>query len=144
MKKDSSNLLLLDINVLLALSWPIHPFHAVATRRMTSSRQGWATCALTQLGFIRISSTASANPSPKTPGEAAELLALMTSDSLHVYLESLEAPTRAWMQRAHGASQVTDAYLLALAQRHDATFLTFDRKLAALAGSRVKTEVLAG
>ncbi len=144
MKKESSKLLLLDVNVLLALSWPIHPFHAVATRRMNSSREEWATCALTQLGFIRISSTATANPIPKTPGEAAELLALMTSDSLHVYLESLEAPTRAWMHRAHGPNQVTDSYLLALAQRHNATFLTFDKKVAALAGSRVKTEVLAG
>jgi toxin-antitoxin system PIN domain toxin len=144
MKKDSSNLLLLDINVLLALSWPIHPFHSAANRRMNGSREPWATCALTQLGFIRISSTASANPSPKTPAEAAALLAVMTSDSLHVYLESLASPTEAWMQRAHGANQVTDAYLLALAERHDATFLTFDRKLSALAGSRTKTEILVG
>jgi predicted nucleic acid-binding protein len=78
MKKDSSNLFLLDINVLIALSWPIHPFHSVATRRMNSSREEWATCALTQLGFIRISSSASANPSPKTPSEAAQLLRRLT------------------------------------------------------------------
>jgi len=144
MKKDPSNFLLLDINVLIALSWPNHPFHSAATRRMDGSRERWATCALTQLGFIRISSTASANPSPKTPAEAAALLAMMTSDPLHVYIESLEPPAKTWMQRAHGASQVTDAYLLALAERHGATFLTFDRKLAALAGSRARTEVLAG
>ena len=143
MKKDSSNLLLLDINVLIALSWPIHPFHSAATRRMNRSRERWATCAITQLGFIRISSTASANPSPKAPAEAAALLSIVTRDSLHVYLKSLAPPATAWMQRAHGANQVTDAYLLALAERHDATFLTFDTKLKALAGSRAKTEVLA-
>jgi predicted nucleic acid-binding protein len=111
---------------------------------MEGSRERWATCALTQLGFIRISSTASANPSPKTPAEAAALLAIMTSDSLHTYLESLAPPTMTWMQRAHGPNQVTDAYLLALAERHGATFLTFDAKHRALAVSKAKTEVLAG
>lgn len=144
MKKDFSNLLLLDVNVLIALSWPIHPFHSAATLRMDGSRERWATCALTQLGFIRLSSTAAANPSPKTPAEAAALLAIMTGDPLHVYLESLEPPAAAWMQRAHGANQVTDAYLLALAAKHSATFLTFDAKLKALAGSLAKTEILAG
>jgi len=142
MKKDSSNLLLLDINVLIALSWPIHPFHSAARRRMEGSRERWATCALTQLGFIRISSEASANPSPKTPAEAATLLAMMTSDALHVYLDSLPPPTEPWMQRALGTKQVTDAYLLALAERNHATFLTFDRRLKDLAGSGVKTEIL--
>lgn len=142
MTKDSSNLLLLDINVLLALSWPIHPFHSAATRRMEGSRDRWATCALTQLGFIRISSSASANPSPKTPAEATALLAIMTKDSLHVYLDSLPPPADRWMRRALGSKQVTDAYLLAVAEWNEATFLTFDRRLRDLAGPAVKTEVL--
>lgn len=142
MKKDSSNLLLLDINVLIALSWSIHPFHPAAIKRMEGSRERWATCALTQLGFIRISSSASANPSPKTPAEAAALLALMTRDPLHVYLDSLPPPAERWMQRALGTKQVTDAYLLALAEWNEATLLTFDRRLKDLAGSHVKTEIL--
>jgi toxin-antitoxin system PIN domain toxin len=141
MKKDSSSLLLLDINVLIALSWPIHPFHSAAGRRMEGSRERWATCALTQLGFIRLSSSASANPSPKTPGEAAALLAMMTADSLHIYLDSLPPPTDSWMRRALGTKQVTDAYLLELAEWSGATFLTFDRRIRDLAGS-VKTEIL--
>jgi toxin-antitoxin system PIN domain toxin len=143
MKKDSSKLLLLDINVLIALSWPIHPFHPAARRRMDGSRERWATCALTQLGFIRISSTASANPSPKTPVEAAALLAVMTSDSLHVYFDSLPPPTERWMERVLGAKQVTDAYLLALAEWRAATLLTFDTRLRDLAGSAARCEVLA-
>jgi predicted nucleic acid-binding protein len=69
---------------------------------------------------------------------------MMTRDPLHVYLESLAPPAEKWMQRAHGTKQVTDAYLLALAEQHDATFVTFDTKLKALAGSRARTEVLAG
>jgi toxin-antitoxin system PIN domain toxin len=142
MKKDSSNLLLLDINVLIALSWQIHPFHSAARRRMEGSRERWATCALTQLGFIRISSSASANPSPKTPAEAAALLAIMTNDSLHVYLDSLPPPADRWMRRVFGTKQVTDAYLLAVAEWSEATFLTFDARSRVLAGEIVKVEVL--
>jgi predicted nucleic acid-binding protein len=111
---------------------------------MVGSRDHWATCAVTQLGFIRISCVAAVVPIRKTPAEATAILAMMTDDSLHIYLESLPPPTEAWMQGALGTKQVTDAYLLALAERHDATFLTFDTKLKALAGSRAKTEVLAG
>lgn len=128
--------------MLLALAWPNHLFHSAATRRMTGSRDRWATCAVTQLAFIRISCVRAVVPSEKTPAEAAAILARMTSDSLHVYLDSLPPPTERWMQRVLGRKQITDAYLLALAQWNDATFLTFDRRLRDLAGSGVKTEVL--
>jgi predicted nucleic acid-binding protein len=56
MKTESSSLLLLDVNVLLALAWPNHQFHAAALRELQPRRGRWATCALTQLGFIRLSS----------------------------------------------------------------------------------------
>ncbi|MBL8175293.1 MAG: hypothetical protein JNK48_11535 [Bryobacterales bacterium] len=55
MKKASSDLLLLDVNVLLAIAWPNHQFHRAAVKAV-SARNRWATCALTQLGFIRLSS----------------------------------------------------------------------------------------
>jgi uncharacterized protein len=91
MKKASSDLLLLDVNVLLALAWPNHQFHAAASQRLESSREHWATCALTQLGFIRLSSNPAAVATAKTPAEAARLLSLMVRDPLHVYLKSLRA-----------------------------------------------------
>jgi hypothetical protein len=34
MKRVHSELLLLDVNVLLALAWPNHQFHAAATHRL--------------------------------------------------------------------------------------------------------------
>ena len=89
MKKGSSNLLLLDVNVLIGLAWPNHQFHAIAVRTLASSTDRWATCALTQLGFIRLSSNPVVSPAAKSPSEAAALLEAMTGDSLHVYLESL-------------------------------------------------------
>jgi toxin-antitoxin system PIN domain toxin len=147
MKKVSSKLLLLDVNVLLALAWPNHPFHASALRRLEGSRDRWATCALTQLGFIRISSNPAAIPAGKPPADAARLLAAMVADALHVYLDTAPAPALedfiTLLERTPGSRQVTDAYLLWLARQNEATLLTFDARLKALAESEVETEILA-
>jgi toxin-antitoxin system PIN domain toxin len=148
MKKDSSRLLLLDVNVLLALAWPNHQFHAAATGRLERSRERWATCALTELGFIRLSSNSAAVAPAKTPVEAAALLGVLIDDPLHVFLESLPSPVgeefRASVSRILGSKQVTDAYLLFLARRSGAVFVTFDTRLRALAGQDTETEVITG
>ena len=49
--------LLLDVNTLLALAWPNHQFHRPVVARLDQRPPPrWATCALTQLGFVRLSS----------------------------------------------------------------------------------------
>jgi uncharacterized protein len=142
MKKVSSELLLLDVNVLLALAWPNHQFHTAAVAAL-SSQNRWATCALTQLGFIRLSSNPAAIPTAKSPQEAAGLLAQLVADSQHLYLDSLPAPTsqdwRDTFRKVLGHQQVTDAYLLRLAAANKAVLVTFDRRLenAAEGNSRV-------
>jgi predicted nucleic acid-binding protein len=65
---------LLDVNVLLALAWPSHEFHASAHHWWIGSGKRWATCALTELGFIRLSSNPSFTRDAVTPYEAAALL----------------------------------------------------------------------
>lgn len=146
MKKASSKFQLLDVNVLLALAWPNHQFHARALRRLENSNERWATCALTQLGFIRLSSNPTAVGTIKTPGEAARLLAEMISDPLHVYLELLPPPASkgfiAGFDALLGTQQVTDAYFLSLAQSHKATLLTFDSRVRFLAASESEVELL--
>ena len=146
MKTGSSNLLLLDVNVLLALAWPNHQFHAAALRALYSRRGRWATCALTQLGFIRLSSNPVAIPTAKGPAEAASLLGAMVADPLHVYLESLPSPVAKDCRGAFGgilgSRQVTDAYLLTLARRNHAIFVTFDTKLEGLADPETRIRVL--
>ena len=146
LKKKASSSLLLDVNVLLALAWPTHQFHAAATRRLEASAQRWATCALTQLGFIRLSSNPSVIPNAVSPAEAAALLAEMVRDRLHVYFGSLPSPVERGLLGSFGAilgpGQVTDAYLLALARRRRATFVTFDSRLRALASSATQIEIL--
>jgi toxin-antitoxin system PIN domain toxin len=143
MKKDSSNLVLLDVNVLLALAWPNHQFHAAAVRTIETKRSRWATCALTQLGFIRLSSNPSVIPGAKSPAECAALLEAMVSDPLHVYFDRLPSVTGSTMNRGLlGHNQVTDAYLLHLAHGHDAVFMTFDKRLLSLAAAGQRVEVL--
>ena len=146
MKKASSDPLLLDLNVLLALAWPNHQFHQAATARMQASDVPWATCALTQLGFVRLSSNPAAIPTAKSPAEAALMLAAMTGDPLHFYIESLPSPIDKGglvaFDRILGYKQITDAYPLGLARRRRATFLTFDARLKGLTGAETKLEIL--
>ena len=141
MKKTSSDLLLLDVSVLLALAWRNHQFHHVATRRLERGQERWATCALTELGFIRLSSNPSAIAGAKTPAQAARLLMAMIKDPRHAYLERLASPANLDFGKVLGHNQITEAYLLALARHHGATFLTFDTRLGGLAQG-VQVEIL--
>ena len=130
-------ILLADVNILLALAWPNHQFHRLATARLQDRTQRWATCALTQLAFIRLSANPATGLGSKRPGEAAALIGAMTKDPAHVFLSEL--PAAASSSFAHiwsllsGHQQVMDAYLLCLAGHHGATLLTFDTRLTPLA-----------
>jgi predicted nucleic acid-binding protein len=60
---------LLDANVLLAMAWPNHPFHA--SSRAWFSRlgaQGWGTCQLVDAAFVRLSANAAVVPEPRRQG----------------------------------------------------------------------------
>ena len=82
-------LLLLDANVLVAPSWPNHPFHHRAVARLTRrERRRWATCLLTQTAFVRLSSNPAVIPGAKSPAEAGEMLGRLINDPDHVFLEA--------------------------------------------------------
>lgn len=92
MASSESRPLLLDVNALLALAWPNHQFHeAILLRLERQPAPRWATCALTQLGFVRLSANPKIVEVRKTPAEAVALLADLTRDQQHVYLETLPA-----------------------------------------------------
>ena len=82
----------------------------------------------------------------KTPAEAVRLLHEMVRDDRHVYLDVLPAPASRDFAVAFdavlGSKQVTDAYLLSLAQARHATLVTFDTRLRALAGPDKQVEIL--
>jgi uncharacterized protein len=134
------------VNCLLALAWPTHQFHVTATRRLEKNPGRWATCALTQLGFIRLSSNSSVVGVRKSPGEAAALLRALVGDPAHTYLATLAEPAGEPNARVFGSilgsQQVTDAYLVAVAARYGATLVTFDTRIAALDSELGMVEVL--
>ncbi len=128
---------LLDVNVLLALAWPNHQFHRPARRWFAGHEGAWCTCALTQLGFVRLSSNPAFTDQAKLPAEATRILVNMTRHKGHRFigeLPSLESPAFVEaVERMLGHQQVTDGYLVALAHHHQIQLVTFDRRLEALA-----------
>jgi len=133
---------LLDINVLLALLDSDHIDHTRASEWLGDEIDtGWASCAITENGFVRIISQPR-YPSPVSPTKAIELLARASQGGHHEFWPcdvSLLDPESVDSSRVHGPRQVTDAYLLALAKAHSGRFITFDRSLS-LASVRGATD----
>ncbi len=143
--ENSERPLLLDTNALVALAWPNHQSHGlVVTRLEREPVAPWATCALTQLGFVRLSSNPSVIGRRKTPAESVAMLAALTQDGQHRYLELLPSlpSVRDHFHRLMGHNQVTDAYLLALAATNSAILLTLDRRIEPPDSVREHIEVL--
>lgn len=130
---------LLDINILTALLWPAHEHHDVAHAWFGDRADApWATCSLTQLGFVRIVSNPAFSRDALSSVEALALLAENLAHPRHQFwTESLPVPAavRAVEVRLQGCKQLTDAYLLALAHRREGVLATFDRGLRTLAGA---------
>jgi toxin-antitoxin system PIN domain toxin len=129
---------LLDINILTALLWPTHEHHDVAHRWFAGrGRAAWATCSLTQLGFVRIASNPAFSRDALSPMEALALLAQNVAHPTHEFwADTLQVPAAVTRleARLQGYRQLTDAYLLALAHRRKSVLATFDRGLRTLAG----------
>jgi len=121
---------LLDVNVLVALAWPNHIHHARAHVWFSSVRgRGWATCPLTQSGFVRVSSNTAAIPDARTPREASALLRRIVQLPGHVFwpddVSAVDEGDQIF-SRVVGYRQVTDAHLLSLAIRRGGKLATFD------------------
>lgn len=128
---------LLDANLLIALTQAAHVHHAEAHHWMgLTPRRRWATCALTQLAFVRLTSNPRVVGSTISPAEAMQALGAMTAGPHHAYWDDAPAPLQsATLGSAAlvGHRQVTDAYLLDLAVGRSARLATLDRGLAAFA-----------
>jgi toxin-antitoxin system PIN domain toxin len=131
---------LLDINVLVALFWTNHEQHDAARRWFHAHHnEGWATCPLTQAGFVRISSNPRVFPAAPSPGRAVELLAANIKHRTHRFWKddlALPDAVKPFASRFTGHQQTTDAYLFGLALRKRGWLVTFDAGVAALADSQ--------
>jgi toxin-antitoxin system PIN domain toxin len=129
---------LLDLNILTALLWPAHEHHEAAHRWFGDRADArWATCPLTQLGFVRIVSNPAFSRDALSPAAAAVLLAENLAHPAHEFwTESLQVPAaiKGMESGLQGYRQLTDAYLLGLASHRKSVFATFDRGLRTLAG----------
>ncbi|MGK2853008.1 MAG: TA system VapC family ribonuclease toxin [Microbacteriaceae bacterium] len=124
---------LLDVNVLIALLDSDHVDH-VRVRRWAEAEigGGWASCAITQNGFVRIVSQPR-YPSPVSPAQAISRLARATQTRYHEYWScsvSLLDDEVFDHSRLHGHRQVTDAYLLAVATAGGGRFVTLDQSIS--------------
>lgn len=121
---------LLDVNALIALGHFEHAQHARAARWLRLQRSSQLlTCSITELGFVRILTQASAygfrvsdaqallSALKQAPGYSFQLV----PDGLGI------ADLPKWVKTS---GQTTDGHLLQLAKAHDATLATFDAKIS--------------
>jgi uncharacterized protein len=125
----------LDVNVLIALIWPEHQFHQQAYSWFDrNARHGWATCPVTQMGFVRVLSSSPISNAP-TVGEALGLLKPNLEHPTHEFWHDeigLLPAINLTGTILQGHRQITDAYLLGLAMHRKGRLATFDRSIAAL------------
>jgi toxin-antitoxin system PIN domain toxin len=126
---------LLDVNVLIALGWEGHERHDdMVSWFRRHSRAGWATCAQTQAGFVRVLS----QPALATGATVADLADALERNLAHpghrfVSLDfDFSAVLACCTGGVLGHRQVTDAYLLTAALRNGMRLLTLDRGLVSL------------
>lgn len=132
---------LLDINVLVALFDAAHVHHEPAHRSFAAiGKASWATCPLTENGFVRVISNPSYASVSATPGEASLRLRIFCAAPGHVFWPDTPSVTDGTLfdlSKLQGHRQITDPYLAGLAHRHRGKLATFDASIpvSALVGA---------
>jgi toxin-antitoxin system PIN domain toxin len=128
---------LLDVNALVALAWDSHVHHArMRAWFATHGSVGWATCPVSESGFVRVSSNPRVLPSPIGVRAARAVLAALRNAGAHRFLVDDVSLTDGDVPDIVGYRQVTDAHLLALARRRGVRLVTFDAGITRLADGR--------
>lgn len=132
---------LLDLNALIAFLDAEH-LHKPRIHQwwLQNRTYGWATCPLTQNGFVRVISQPNYS-SPISIGRAFDHLRRNTETNDHVFWPddiSLLDEQLIDRFRILGPKQLTDIYLLALAVKRGGRLVTFDRAIpiAAVLGAK--------
>ena len=127
---------LLDVNVLIALAWPNHVHHVAARAWFEDHREGgWATCALTEAGFVRVSCNPSVVRHSVTPLDAIGVLERLIQLGSHTFWsldQSILHLPASIGSRLQGYRQITDAVLLATAMQRKGQLATLDAGIEGL------------
>lgn len=128
---------LLDVNALVALAWDSHVHHpAIRAWFAANASAGWATCPITESGFVRVSCNANVLPSAIGAEAARGVLTALRAVEGHRFLSDDVSLTDPDVPAFLGHRRVTDAHLLVLARRGGVRLVTFDAGLPALADGR--------
>jgi uncharacterized protein len=120
---------LLDVNALLALGIQEHEFHDRVSHwinKAVSAKHQFATCAITELGFLRVI-LESSYPNSTLP-LAQKLLSLMKSSGHFQFFADDQEATQLphWVK---WPKQLTDGHLLALAKARNGILTTLDEQI---------------
>jgi toxin-antitoxin system PIN domain toxin len=105
-------------------------------RRLAGDPSGWATCPVTESGFVRASSNPKVLPTPIGVDAARGVPAALRSVEGHSFLADDVSLGDADFPRIVRHRQVTDGHLLTLARRRGTPIVTLDAALLALAEGR--------
>ena len=137
---------LLDVNILLGIVWADQQAHAtVFAWFQKSGRYRFATCGITQSGFVRISANAKFRANPVSIKEALQAINTFTEMQGHAFWPTeigIREATAAFVDKLFGPLQLTDAYLLGLAVANDGVLVTRNRGIAQLAGKTYAKHLL--
>lgn len=126
---------LLDVNVLLALCDPLHTNHDEAHRwfakKAGDGEATWATCALTENGFVRVASTPSYPNALESVAAARAILRALVDHPGHTFWGcDLTIRDEGRLDFGEISSKaLTDVYLLGLAVEKQGKLVTFDKKI---------------
>jgi toxin-antitoxin system PIN domain toxin len=126
---------LVDVNILVALFDSTHGHHRIVARWFRGPGLHWGTCAFTEAGFMRV--TTSTSSGRRTLKEAAALVKSFRDDPNFSYWPirtSWNALVEPFEARIYGHQQITDAYLLGLAIKENGVLVTMDKAMRQLAG----------
>ena len=123
---------LLDVNVLIALHDRDHVHHTQAAEWIEAhSLQGWASCPLTQNGFLRIMGQIGySNPQPIAL--LMQMLRSSTGPAFHQFWAddiSLLDAVEFNHAHIHSPRQLTDLYMLGLAVKNQGCLVSFDQRI---------------
>lgn len=121
---------LLDVNLLVALFDTDHPHHEIAHDWFADTHtKGWATCALTQNGFLRILANPRYGSTISRPIDLINTLSRFCASKHHTFWNDSLSLTDAKIFNPapiRGYRQLSDIYLLGLAKKRGGYLATLD------------------
>ena len=137
---------LLDINVMLGIVWEDQQAHAsVFPWFQKTGRYSFATCSITQSGFVRISANVHFGPNAVSVKEAFHALDTLVGMPGHEFWPmdiGIRAATAPFVDKLFGPMQLTDTYLLGLAIAKGGVLVTRDKAIPQIAGSAFANQIL--